>query len=169
MAAFLLPNKVWSPQYSLWLVPLVALALPRWRPVLVWQFAEAVVWILLMFSFDDDAGKNLSIYPFYGAALVRDALLITLMVMVIRDVLRPGRDLIRRAGDDDPSGGVLDGAPDVLVFRSLPQLWRRRRIGRHTAVEGSSSSEGSSASEGSSSGGDAGTAEFNDRPAESRI
>jgi uncharacterized membrane protein len=33
VAAFLLTNKVWSPQYSLWLLPLIALALPRWRPV----------------------------------------------------------------------------------------------------------------------------------------
>src|SRR5205085_1016810 len=28
--AFLLTTKVWSPQYSLWLVPLLALARPRW-------------------------------------------------------------------------------------------------------------------------------------------
>src|SRR5206468_6631605 len=31
VAAFLLTNKVWSPQYSLWLVPLAALALPHRR------------------------------------------------------------------------------------------------------------------------------------------
>ncbi len=31
-AAFLLTNKVRSPQYSLWLVPLAVLALPRWKP-----------------------------------------------------------------------------------------------------------------------------------------
>ena len=34
VAAFLLTNKVWSPQYSLWLVPLAVLALPRWKPLL---------------------------------------------------------------------------------------------------------------------------------------
>ena len=38
--AFLLTTKVWSPQYSIWLVPLVALARPRWRLNLVWQFSE---------------------------------------------------------------------------------------------------------------------------------
>lgn len=130
VAAFLLTNKVWSPQYSLWLVPLVALALPRWRPVLAWQFSEVVVWILLMLTFDGDTGKNLSIYPFYGVALVRDVLLITLMVKVFREAMRPGRDLIRMAGDDDPSGGVLDGAADVLIVPSLPQWWSRRRL-RH--------------------------------------
>ena len=42
--AFLLTTKVWSPQYSLWLVPLLALARPRWRLALVWQFVEIAVW-----------------------------------------------------------------------------------------------------------------------------
>ena len=37
VAAFLLVNKVWSPQYSLWLVPLAVLALPRWRLLLAWM------------------------------------------------------------------------------------------------------------------------------------
>ena len=31
VVAFLLTNKVYSPQYSLWLVPLAVLAVPRWR------------------------------------------------------------------------------------------------------------------------------------------
>ena len=39
-----LTTKVWSPQYSLWLVPLLALARPRWRLALVWQFTEIAVW-----------------------------------------------------------------------------------------------------------------------------
>src|SRR5262245_42266781 len=34
VAGFLLANKVWSPQYSLWLVPLAALARPSWRAYL---------------------------------------------------------------------------------------------------------------------------------------
>jgi hypothetical protein len=28
----------------------------------------------------------------------------------------PDRDPVRRAGDDDPSGGVLDGAEDIHVY-----------------------------------------------------
>ncbi len=127
VAAFLLTNKVWSPQYSLWLLPLVVLALPRWRPVLVWQFAEAVVWMLLMFYFAGVDNKGLSIYPFIGAAIVRDVLLIALIVRVIREILRPADDLVRMAGDDDPSGGVFEHAPDRFVIPSLPQLLRDRR------------------------------------------
>ena len=98
VAAFLLTNKVWSPQYSLWLLPLVVLALPRWRPVLIWQFTEAVTWVLLMFQFAGVQNKGLSVYPFICAALLRDVLVISLMVLVIRDVLRPDRDLVRMAG-----------------------------------------------------------------------
>jgi uncharacterized membrane protein len=130
VAAFLLTNKVWSPQYSLWLVPLAALAIPRWRWVLAWQFAEAIVWMLLMLSFDSDTGRNLSIYPFVGAALIRDALLIALVVLIIRDCLHPEIDLVRQGGDDDPAGGVFDGVPDRFTVPSVPGLfsrwWRRR-------------------------------------------
>ncbi len=123
VAAFLLTNKVWSPQYSLWLLPLVVLALPRWRPVLAWQFSEAVVWLLLMLSFAGVDNKGLSIYPFIGAAILRDILLILLVVRVVRDIQRPDHDLVRMAGDDDPSGGVFQDAADVFVLPSLPHLW----------------------------------------------
>ena len=47
--AFLLTTKVWSPQYSIWLVPLLALARPRWRLNLFWQFSEVGVWIATLF------------------------------------------------------------------------------------------------------------------------
>lgn len=127
IAAFLLTNKVWSPQYSLWLLPIVALALPRWRPVLAWQCAEVVVWILLMFQFAGVANKGLSVYPFIGAALVRDAMLLLLVVLIVRDVLRPAGDPVRMAGDDDPSGGILADSPDRFRLPSLPELWARRR------------------------------------------
>ncbi|MGD5691124.1 hypothetical protein QUT48_23110, partial [Xanthomonas citri pv. citri] len=49
--AFMITNKVWSPQYSLWLVPLLVLALPRWRLVLSWAAVEAVYWYLRMWTF----------------------------------------------------------------------------------------------------------------------
>jgi uncharacterized membrane protein len=135
VAAFLLTNKVWSPQYSLWLLPLAVLALPRWRPLLLWQASEAIVWVLLMLSFAGEANKGLSIYPFLNAALVRDALVLMLVYLVVRDIMRPDKDLVRIAGDDDPSGGVLEGAPDRLTVPSLPALWaRRRRAGAEAAV-----------------------------------
>ncbi|MET3807484.1 putative membrane protein [Nakamurella sp. UYEF19] len=148
VAAFLLTNKVWSPQYSLWLLPLVTLALPRWRPVLAWQFSEAVVWILLMLSFAGVENKGLSIYPFIGAAILRDILLVMLVVRVIREIQHPANDLIRMAGDDDPSGGVLENSPDRFVLPSIGALWndlKRPAPERETVLVGAPD-DGSSSS-----------------------
>ena len=80
-----------------------------------------------MFSFAGVNNKGLSIYPFVNAALVRDAMVIVLVVLGLREILRPERDLVRIAGDDDPSGGPLENAPDRFRLPSLPALWRRRR------------------------------------------
>jgi hypothetical protein len=38
---------------------------------------------------------------------------------VVRDVLRPERDAVRETYDDDPDGGVLDGAPDATWIGRL--------------------------------------------------
>jgi len=112
--AFLLSNKVWSPQFSLWLVPLALLARPRWGPLLAWQAAEGVL-LLTRFSFfvsNGAPGKGIGVEWFLSAVVVRDLLLLGLAALVVRDVLRPELDVVRRDGVDDPAGGVLDGAPD---------------------------------------------------------
>ena len=52
LAVFLLSNKVWSPQYVIWLVPLVVLARPRVWAYVVWQVAEVTyffaIWAYLI-------------------------------------------------------------------------------------------------------------------------
>lgn len=119
IAGFLLTNKVWSPQYSLWLVPLGVLAIARWRPLLLWMVVDAAVWFPRMRYFLEwnDASTRL----FVSAVLVRDAVVLGLCALVVRDIYRPDADPVRRDGDDDPSGGVYDGAPDhpVRWLRSL--------------------------------------------------
>jgi uncharacterized membrane protein len=112
--AFLLTNKVWSPQFSLWLVPLALLARPRWRPFLAWQAAEAMVLLTRFYFFvgNEEAGKGIDVWWFLSAVLVRDAVLVGLCVLVVRAVLSPGADPVRAGGADDPAGGVLDAAPD---------------------------------------------------------
>lgn len=120
LAAFLLVNKVWSPQYSIWLVPLAALARPRWRMLLAWQAAE--LWLVVMRFYYlihiegeratpvKDIGVELG--WFSSAVLVRDALLVGLCALIVREIRRPHLDVVRRSGADDPAGGVLDEAPD---------------------------------------------------------
>ncbi len=49
VAVFLLTNKVWSPQFSLWLVPLAVLALPHRRILLAWMTIDALVWVPRMY------------------------------------------------------------------------------------------------------------------------
>jgi uncharacterized membrane protein len=120
VAGFLLVNKVDSPQYVLWLIPLAVLARPRWRPFLAWQAAELLVVLSRFYFFigNDKPGEGIGIGWFFCAVLLRDALLIAFAVFVIRDVLHPERDVVRLGGVDDPAGGVLDGAPDRRPSRA---------------------------------------------------
>ncbi|HEX6403541.1 MAG TPA: glycosyltransferase 87 family protein [Pseudonocardiaceae bacterium] len=106
VAAFLLVNKVWSPQYSLWLVPLAALAIPRWKPVLAWMIVDALVWAPRMAYYLGTAHKGLPIEPFLGAVLIRDTAVLLLMALVLRDVYYPPGDPVRAAGDVDPHTGI---------------------------------------------------------------
>jgi uncharacterized membrane protein len=112
--AFLLTTKVWSPQYSIWLVPLVALARPRWRLALIWQFSEIAVWIatlLWLLGFNDSA-HGIDYGWLMLILLVRDAFLIAIASQVVREIWRPELDTLRVGELDDPGGGPYDGATD---------------------------------------------------------
>jgi uncharacterized membrane protein len=114
VAGFLLTNKVWSPQYSLWLVPLAVLALPRWLPLLTWMAVDAYLWFprLGYFLGLAEPGRGNSPEAFLRVVLLRDALVLVLCGLVVRSIYRPDVDPVRAAGLDDPAGGPLDGAPD---------------------------------------------------------
>ncbi|WP_448320599.1 glycosyltransferase family 87 protein [Streptomyces sp. CO7] len=121
VAAFILTNKVYSPQYVLWLVPLAALARPRWRDFLIWQACEVTyylgIWMYLAFTSGGDKAKGLPLEGYQFAIVVHLVGTLFLCAMVVRDILHPEADPVRRSGDDDPSGGVLDGAPDAVALR----------------------------------------------------
>lgn len=114
LAAFILTNKVWSPQYVLWLLPFAVLARPRWPAFLAWQGAWLLyfvaIWYYLLHQAAPDAGVGPAVY--FPLLAVRVVAVAGLCGLIVREVLRPGRDSVRVAGDDDPIGGVLDGAPD---------------------------------------------------------
>jgi uncharacterized membrane protein len=121
VAAFLLANKVDSPQYALWLLPLAALAYPRWRPLLIWQLVEIfeVVMRYLWFVYDDSSAQGkagVSEGWFVGAVVLRQAAVVMLAVLIIREIYQPLRDAVREIGVDDPAGGPLDGVPDRRAF-----------------------------------------------------
>lgn len=52
-----------------------------------------------------------------GAVILRDLALIGLCALIVREIYRPGHDLVRLTGQDDPCGGFLDGADDRRVWR----------------------------------------------------
>lgn len=146
VAAFIITNKVYSPQFVLWLLPLAVLARPRWRDILIWQACEvvyfvAIWWYLVGFN---EGAQGLDERTYALAILVHVAGVLYLVVLVVRDVLRPEFDPVRRdrpfsvdsfGGFDDPGGGVLDQAPD------------RRTALRTSAMTNSGSASGLAATE----------------------
>ncbi|RBY88635.1 hypothetical protein DQ240_04340 [Blastococcus sp. TF02A-26] len=121
VAGFLLFNKVWSPQFSLWLLPFAVLARPRWRSLLLWQVSEALVWIGTMLWYLGTANRGIDEEWFWMAVLARDVAVVVLVALVVREIWRPDSDVVRagRPGVDDPAGGPLDHAPDRLVLAAL--------------------------------------------------
>jgi hypothetical protein len=68
------------------------------------------------------AGK--SVFPewvFVFASMLRFTTVCVLCGLVVAEMLRPERDPVRQIYDDDPDGGVFDGAPP----RSTGSVYQR--------------------------------------------
>jgi uncharacterized membrane protein len=107
VVGFLLLNKVYSPQYVLWLLPLAVLARPRWRDILIWTAGEVFyfgcVWLYLG-GWTASASSGLPDRFYWFAILVRLAAELYLATLVVRDVVKPWHDPVRSDGlTDDPA------------------------------------------------------------------
>lgn len=115
VAAFLLLNKVWSPQYSLWLLVPAALALPRWRLLLTWGFFDALVWPILMWHMMGVENKGAPGGLLDIAILFRDGFIIAIAVLVILQMLGKREDKVLTANGAD----LLAGDFGYVAPRSL--------------------------------------------------
>ncbi|MFI7133415.1 glycosyltransferase family 87 protein [Nonomuraea sp. NPDC050153] len=121
LAAFMMTNKVWSPQFVLWLVPFAVLARPNWKPLVLWQLAEiwyfVAIWLYLVaqppFSRND---LGIGDDTYFTAVWGRVITIGIMMAFVVRDILRPDKDVVRQADIDDQGGGVFDDAPDRFTL-----------------------------------------------------
>jgi uncharacterized membrane protein len=119
VGAFILTNKVYSPQFVIWLIPLLALARPRWRDFLVWQAAEALHWAAIWMYLGQatsggTAQHNIDMSAYVLAVVLHMVMTAYLMARVVMDVLDPSQDPLRIHGDDDPHGGPFNGSRDWL-------------------------------------------------------
>jgi hypothetical protein len=82
---FLLSNKVYSPQYGLWLLPWFALALPNLRLFAAFEAADVAVFVTRFSWFAELSGYGgLPIGAFELAVLVRAAVLALCVVAWVR-------------------------------------------------------------------------------------
>lgn len=116
VAGFVVLSKNAEPWHAVWILPLVALALPRWRPVLLWQGAVIAHFIALMLFrskvLGDISNQHAIDTPYFLiAALIAGLATCSLIGLTIRDMMNPGHDVVRSGGLEDPQGGDLMGPP----------------------------------------------------------
>jgi uncharacterized membrane protein len=87
---FLLTNKVYSPQYGLWLLPWFALALPNLRAFIAFSIADAAVFVTRFSWFGEMQGLGgASQNQFEWAVLLRVAVLVWCLIVWIRGAPEP--------------------------------------------------------------------------------
>ncbi len=106
-------------QAAVWVLPFAALAVPRWRDLLVWGAVESVyatcTWLYLYGLSVPERGLPAWLYVVVTVA--RAGMLVYLAARAVQLSRRPELDPVR-AHDletDDPAAGEMEDAPDALV------------------------------------------------------
>nr|WP_170286154.1 glycosyltransferase 87 family protein [Nocardioides rubriscoriae] len=109
VAGVLVLGLAYEPQQALWLLPLAALARPRWRDLLIWQGCE-VVYLLLFWWWRGDLlnpGGNGASGFYWLAIAVHVVGTLWLSGVVARDVRWPEDDVVRRGHEELGRPGVV--------------------------------------------------------------
>ncbi|NLS08592.1 DUF2029 domain-containing protein [Nesterenkonia sp. MY13] len=98
VGCFVLLGKVYSPQFVMWLIPLVVLALPQVRVFFAWQAAEVFHWVSVWLisakitseQSGGDFGQGHYVFEtLYGLGIAAHMIsLIWVMSLVVRDIRR---------------------------------------------------------------------------------
>ena len=96
-AAFTVSNKVYSPQYGLWLLPLAVLAYPHVRALLAWMSGQVVytvaIWLFLE-QYGQEGKRGIPEETYALSILIMIALTAWLAIHVIRQIWQSeSRDL----------------------------------------------------------------------------
>lgn len=127
VALFLMINKVYSPQYVLWLLPLLVLARPKWLDWGLFSIAETLYYLAIWAHLDGVLNSGGALDKLYWLSIFfRVGVQLWLSTRVIADILRPAEDPVRRHGADDPDGGIFDNATDAAWLTDFKQRFRRQ-------------------------------------------
>ena len=136
LAAFLILNKVWSPQYVIWLVPLAVLSRPRTWCYVLWQLAEVAYFLgissyfVFLYRSPGDGGyAGISTNWYFVILAVR---LLSVAVLWSSTVCGhpaagpgpgPGIRVLRRPGGRFPGRSAGQGGPELARAARQAPHW----------------------------------------------
>jgi uncharacterized membrane protein YedE/YeeE len=113
VVAALLVTPSAPPELALLALPLAALAVRRWRDLLVWQGCHLVSWVITGWFLGDALAPTLpgDARAYWLAILLRVVGLAWLLVVVVRDAASGDDDVVDVGrGEADPDGDLLADA-----------------------------------------------------------
>lgn len=120
VGCFVLLGKVYSPQFVIWLIPLVVLAMPRVRVFWIWQGVEVFHWVsvwLISAKITSEGTIGAGHYlfeAFYGLGIAAHMVaVIWILVLVVRDILHPGGP---QGTEHDPLAGPVAEYDDACTL-----------------------------------------------------